>query len=261
MPTIASKSYKAGEVIFECKPIFHLIELEFKTLHCDYCLKKKSSLQKCLQKCVKCHQMYYCDKECQQNDWIFHKNECKVYRHPNFDMSSALVFVRSILRLHLRLKADPEFGDKRFKLYDGSEVCLNEMDVNIKKLKESPKEMTYFATLCNLFRGYGLFFSREELLKSYGLINAFKFSPLHYYTDNPLELSFDAFNTPIASGVYVHKLDISHSCLPNSGILKNGIFSLQFPFNLIVCQTNRFFIEIYCSETYWFRSGDNHSNC
>lgn len=29
--------------------------------------------------CSKCHQVYYCSRECQRDDWSIHKHNCKTY--------------------------------------------------------------------------------------------------------------------------------------------------------------------------------------
>jgi hypothetical protein len=41
------------------------------TKRCDYCGKKAIGY------CGKCEKIYYCSKECQKEQWKFHKGECK----------------------------------------------------------------------------------------------------------------------------------------------------------------------------------------
>ena len=77
----SGKDYKPGELIARFEPLAHCIKDEFKSMFFDNCGKRSDQLKKC----SKCNQMYYCDKECQQNDWKCHKFECKVYRNPMWE--------------------------------------------------------------------------------------------------------------------------------------------------------------------------------
>ena len=225
MPSIASKQLKAGEVVFECKPLFVCVKEQFRGKYCDNCLKKSNLLKRC----AKCLEMYYCDKNCQTIDWKFHKNECKIYAKfsiGSFDYRSVDV-QRLLLRFWLSFKNDPNFGAQRHQLMDGSDICLNDIKLNDKKLRQFLKteavDRFLFETICSDFRAYGLKFDRKELLHWYGVMEMPFVYPIKYFTDNPF-LLFESSHLPIAYGVYPQISNVSHSCLPNCGfVATNGI--------------------------------------
>lgn len=106
MAAKASKEFTAGDVILECFPIVYCIDSQMKSIICDFCLKRTADLKHC----SKCHQMYYCNRECQQNDWPLHKSECKVFRNDNFKIELSSTPERLLLRLWLCAKTYPEFS-------------------------------------------------------------------------------------------------------------------------------------------------------
>ena len=221
MPSIASKPYSAGDVIFECKPIIHCIENDFKSILCDNCLKRSQSLKKC----SKCLQMYYCDKECQQMDWKYHKNECKIYRHPKFQMSSSIIIERLLLRLWLCVQFVPNFLTERHQSFDGRDICLKDMRCVLTGIVSDTTTMELFSSLCQHFRDYDLVFESDQLLRWFGMVcngTTYHFE-LHNYTDNPSELSYSLFDEPTGAGLYFQNIYSSHSCLPNSDVVTNGI--------------------------------------
>ena len=78
IPRESGKDYEPGDLIGNFESLVHCINNKFKSQFCDNCRKRSDQLKKC----SKCCQMFYCDKECQQNDWKCHKFECKVMRKP-----------------------------------------------------------------------------------------------------------------------------------------------------------------------------------
>lgn len=54
-----------------------LFEQDFDTLTTKSCAKCKINKSEAeLLQCTKCKKAFYCSKECQQQDWIFHKTHC-----------------------------------------------------------------------------------------------------------------------------------------------------------------------------------------
>ncbi|XP_074600913.1 uncharacterized protein LOC141854941 isoform X2 [Brevipalpus obovatus] len=63
-----------GDIIIECYPIVHKINLKEKMRRCNYCFIESSSLRKCSA----CKFIWYCSVDCQANDWKYiHRAECK----------------------------------------------------------------------------------------------------------------------------------------------------------------------------------------
>ncbi len=51
-----------------------LLPFVFPSLKCNAC-EEEMPLEK-LQRCSRCMKVYYCNKECQRNDWLIHKEKC-----------------------------------------------------------------------------------------------------------------------------------------------------------------------------------------
>lgn len=208
--SIASKAYTAGDVILESKPLIHVVDNEFKGKHCDHCLKESDDLKKC----AKCHKMHYCDKECQQNDWKYHKNECKVFRHKNFLMDRTTNDERILLRLWICIQSDPEFASRRHLLADGRQLSLNDIEVDTKKLLRNKEQMeVYKVTLYN-FECVDVQLDRQQLLRWFGLMK-YRWAgvPLMWYAAKDLLLKYIK---PVGYGVFIGLYGVGHSCVPNS---------------------------------------------
>lgn len=44
-----------------------------KNQQCTFCRRSNAFI---IKKCMECSSVYYCDKECQSEDWAYHKNVC-----------------------------------------------------------------------------------------------------------------------------------------------------------------------------------------
>ena len=216
MSAIVLRPYKAGEVISECQPIINCIENNFKSKTCDNCLKTSDSLKKC----TKCRQMFYCDQNCQQNDWKYHKNECKLFTNkPNnsFDIKERL-----LLRLWLSIKKDPKFVTKRHKSLDGRDVSIDEFDFKFRNEKKIEENMNCFEKIVEQFKGFGLEFNRKELFYWYQLVcdekYIFPLTTSVIASDIALKCEdIPGVKNPLllAFGMFANKSYLSHSCLPN----------------------------------------------
>lgn len=65
----AARNIKEGELIMKCHPIAHAVISSMRTKICSFCLKEQEEQLRCSQ----CKVMFYCNKQCQQKDWSFHK--------------------------------------------------------------------------------------------------------------------------------------------------------------------------------------------
>ena len=227
MPSIASKQFKAGEVVFESKPLLIYVKEEFRDKYCNNCLKKSNSFKRC----AKCLKMYYCDKNCQTIDWKYHKKECKIYAEFSFSSVDEISadFQKLLLRLWLCLKNDPKFGAQRYQLMDGSDICLYDIkfdDLRLRQFLSTKHQDNFmfeiFNKICSDFKAYGLQFDPRDLLHWYGVIQMPIVQTIKYSTDNPFLLYHSQW--PIALGIYPQISNVSHSCLPNCAIVSNGIY-------------------------------------
>ena len=135
-----SRSFLAGDVIIDVKPVVYIVYKQFKGKYCDNCLQFSTALKKC----SKCQLTYYCHKRCQLNDWKYHKNECKVFTHPKFKIQTTKWTERLLLRLWLQIKSDETFVTNNYQLTDGSTVCLKDIQINCERLMEDMDYMIDF---------------------------------------------------------------------------------------------------------------------
>jgi SET and MYND domain-containing protein len=204
------RSYSVGDVIFNEKPIVHVVDNNQKSLKCDFCLKCNQSLKKC----SKCAKMYYCDRECQRNDWHSHKNECKIYAQC-YDKCLNDFFMRLLMRLWLLIKKDKSLLTKKYQLFNGNYRCLNDLESHQKEIELDENRMNQFNKLCQNFTICGIEYSTEELFKLYGqlLINIYSIV-IHDMTYENIKSGFGLF---ICSSIF------DHSCSPNACIVSSGL--------------------------------------
>jgi hypothetical protein len=214
MAPILFKPLIPGNIIIDCKPLLHVIKDEYKGIHCDQCLKKIDSLKKCSI----CKQFYYCDKNCQTIDWkISHKIECNLFSNPNYDSNHFSWRETLLLRLWLQIKSNETFVTKRYQLFDSSNVCLNDIEVNVKDSRLDIERMVAFRLLCTHFNAIGLKFDRKELFHWFCFVSTnSSINAILYYSNH-------LFCIPIAVGIYIQISCLRHSCNPNSAIVTNGI--------------------------------------
>ncbi len=171
----AQKAYSSGDVIIRSKPLVHVICAEFKSKLCDFCL----SDEKGLKKCSKCKQFYYCDKNCQKNDWFWHQFECHLYENYGKELNSETEFdkiqfkskpiERLLLRLFLLITNNQTIGSKVYRLANNKFKSFKDIDssriedffVNI----ENPEIDDLFDYISDRFESFGLRFDYQILLE------------------------------------------------------------------------------------------------
>lgn len=220
-PTL-SKPCVAGDVIAtSARPLVHIVCSEFMSQFCSNCLKRAHVLQKC----SKCHEISYCGKSCQTSDWKYHKIECKVLRRKDFVIDVMPGVERLLLRLWLYMRSDETFATKRHQLFDGSDVCLNDIEVDVIKVVESnsfvvDERFHDFDISCNHFRALGLDFDRKELFHWF----AFIVNSMNICTQSMPYISGDSPNIypGVGIGLFIEYSSLSHSCQPNCAIVTTG---------------------------------------
>ncbi|CAG2105440.1 unnamed protein product [Medioppia subpectinata] len=204
-----SKPLSPGDVITQDMPIIHVIHDESKDKYCDNCMKRSDQLKRC----SKCLHVYYCCKECQKNDWKYHKNECKVYRDDDIWSSLQTVDIRYrfLLRLYLSVQNIPTFATEMHRLFDGSDVSLNDLKVDIIGRNED-KSGSDISAICDVFTELGVSYEVQELSDWFIFMKNCRFI---------FDTRSDCGDT-VANGLYIQLSSLSHSCLPNAAIVYNG---------------------------------------
>ncbi|KAI1286222.1 N-lysine methyltransferase SMYD2-A [Halotydeus destructor] len=128
--------FEAGDVITECSSYVHSVKDSQKGKFCDHCLKQSESLKRC----SKCHEMYYCSRECQQKDWHYvHKlRECSILSTARGKQCSSLDtdFYRLLVRFVLKSYFDSECSAGCFALYDGHSRTIDDLMDHVDDLKD-----------------------------------------------------------------------------------------------------------------------------
>lgn len=123
----ASLPIKKGELIYQTDLLTHSVWDRLKGKICDSCLNCKGNLLKC----AGCSYFYYCNEECQKNDWLsFHKEECKKFQELNqqkYKISNEFVLY---FRIFLFFKKNEELRKHYWKVKSHSDFYSE------KKLQE-----------------------------------------------------------------------------------------------------------------------------
>ncbi|CAG2101969.1 unnamed protein product, partial [Medioppia subpectinata] len=208
-----SKPLSPGDVITEDMPIIHALHKESKGKYCDNCFKQSDQLKRC----SKCLQIFYCSKECQKNDWKYHKNECPLYLRDLTSVLSTTNWMRILLRLFLSVQKIPNFATKKYRLFDGSDVSLRDIEVNASEVNDN-KKILNFSNICNIFNDIDFDYDRQEVQHWLSFLYTIPLIPIKSSDQDIME-------TPdtIGTGLYIQHSLLGHSCQPNSALIGKGL--------------------------------------
>ncbi|XP_054165109.1 histone-lysine N-methyltransferase SMYD3-like [Oppia nitens] len=120
----AEKDYKPEDVLIECKPFVHYIYNQCKGLICEDCLTKSNGLKKCAD----CQHMYYCDRNCQRNDWrAGHRYECQIFKNHYQKLIDKQQMAIPMLRMYLIIKTNPQIVYKKYNTVGGQQRCFADL--------------------------------------------------------------------------------------------------------------------------------------
>ncbi|CAG2106492.1 unnamed protein product [Medioppia subpectinata] len=205
-----SKPLSPGDVITENLPLIHVLDVEFKGKYCDNCFKQSDQLKRC----TKCLHMYYCGKECQKNDWKYHKNECPFYGQEVIQELIEDYWMRFWFRLYISVKKIPNFATEKHRLFDGSEVSLRDIKVNTNHMTKDGINY-YLSAMCLVLRQVGIDFTREEVHHWLAVVFTVIKDDIKAYDPQTGTVAL------IGRGLYVQHLFLKHSCRPNSSAIIN----------------------------------------
>ncbi|CAG2102032.1 unnamed protein product [Medioppia subpectinata] len=130
----------------------------------------------------------------------------------------------AFLRLYLRINSDNTFATKRHVLFDGSHVCLNDIDIHVSHIPRKKLAMIeiFLQHLKSLGFIIGIDFKVTELLQWFKLVFVSTFK-LERNTDNAID-----FAQSISGALCLEVLPISHSCSPNMAFVrKDGLMEIR----------------------------------
>ncbi|XP_025141247.2 N-lysine methyltransferase SMYD2 isoform X3 [Bubalus bubalis] len=99
----ALQPFQVGDLLFSCPAYAYVLTVSERGNHCEFCFARKEGLSKC----GRCKQAFYCNVECQREDWPMHKLECSpmVVFGENWNPSET---VRLTARILAKQKIHPE---------------------------------------------------------------------------------------------------------------------------------------------------------
>jgi SET and MYND domain-containing protein len=207
--SFTNKQYFENDLIMKCWPIVHFLFNKHKGKLCDFCV----SLNKSLKKCSNCRKMYYCDRNCQRNDWKWHKFECDLY-HKYYKTLKKHAIERILLRLFLFIESDPNIMTQFYDLPNGQKRCLNDLMTHFDEIQKDNERQSEIIAIKKNFEKCKIVISVELLTKLFGIlvINSFGIA---------VKTSVNSF-IYCGSGLYVLGSVLDHSCDPNVYVISDG---------------------------------------
>ncbi|RWS06539.1 hypothetical protein B4U79_16202 [Dinothrombium tinctorium] len=227
--------FKTGETILCTQPLVQVLYSNWKGKRCDYCFKAGP-----VRKCMKCQFVFYCNVECQRNDWNpCHKIECRCKFHEILNDFVDCMETRGcpkwktaqiqlIFRYMTKIKLDAKVGTKEYNLPYGKRLKLS--DVKLKRdlskgsliLRTASiwSRLAAFPNIRNIFGSSGsLFYNAVSIIDRFQI----------RITDTSLSIyELSAEETLLGEGFYPELMTFEHSCLPNAAFTFDGtVVSLQ----------------------------------
>ncbi|XP_053991648.1 N-lysine methyltransferase SMYD2-like isoform X2 [Hylaeus volcanicus] len=205
-------SIPAGSVIFKSSPYAFVLNYQHWATHCFNCFQYS---KKKLKRCLGCQCVFYCTVECQKQDWVNHKNECKNLtsflcqcRRCNVvdeDITDFLLVARTLRRLRVDKETIPLISLQETLSKADSECLVThwnyvESMCVTQELQKDPKVVE--ALMATQLLG-SLVTSKEELYVWLNMFQCNNFS----ITDDRMVC--------IGAGVYAVGSLLNHSCRPN----------------------------------------------
>ncbi|XP_054165102.1 N-lysine methyltransferase SMYD2-B-like [Oppia nitens] len=201
----AQKDYKPYEVVLECPPFVHNINDKYKGQVCDHCLTKSDGLKKC----ANCGHMYYCNRNCQRNDWrAGHRYECQIFKNHYQNLEDINNLAKPLLRLYLNIKADPQIVNRMYDTVDGKQRCFNDLMTHNEDIMRDSHRCNNIIDLYDRISSSGVELSLNDFINFYGkyVINSYEIC----FGDN-----IHPPHRPCGTGMFIGASVLNHSCASN----------------------------------------------
>ncbi|KAK2535616.1 Smyd2 [Columba guinea] len=197
----ARRRYAVGELLFSCPAYTAVLTVSERGSHCDGCFARKEGLSKC----GRCKQAFYCNVECQKEDWPMHKLECSAMCAfgQNWNPSET---VRLTARILAKQKTHPERTQSE-KL-----LAVKEFESHLDKLDNEKREL-----IQNDIAALHHFYSKHlEYPDNAALVVLFAQVNCNGFTIEDEELSH------LGSAIFPDVALMNHSCCPNVIVTYKG---------------------------------------
>ncbi|XP_020041606.1 N-lysine methyltransferase SMYD2 isoform X3 [Castor canadensis] len=197
----ALQCFQVGDLLFSCPAYAYVLTVAERGNHCEHCFARKEGLSKC----GRCKQAFYCNAECQKEDWPVHKLECSpmVVFGENWNPSET---VRLTARILAKQKIHPERTPSE-KL-----LAVKEFESHLDKLDNEKKDLIQsdIAALHQFYSKHLEFPNHDSLIVLFAQVNC------NGFTIEDEELSH------LGSAIFPDVALMNHSCCPNVIVTYKG---------------------------------------
>ncbi|NXF25240.1 SMYD2 methyltransferase, partial [Rhodinocichla rosea] len=197
----ARRRFAVGELLLSCPAYAAVLTVSERGSHCDGCFARKEGLSKC----GRCKQAFYCNVECQKEDWPMHKLECASMCTfgQNWHPSET---VRLTARIIAKQKTHPERTQSE-KL-----LAVREFESHLDKLDNEKRELIQndIAALHHFYSKHLDYPDNAALVVLFAQVNC------NGFTIEDEELSH------LGSAIFPDVALMNHSCCPNVIVTYKG---------------------------------------
>uniref|UniRef100_A0A8B9Q5Q4 [histone H3]-lysine(4) N-trimethyltransferase n=1 Tax=Apteryx owenii TaxID=8824 RepID=A0A8B9Q5Q4_APTOW len=188
-------------LLFSCPAYTAVLTVSERGGHCDGCFARKEGLSKC----GRCKQAFYCNVECQKEDWPMHKLECSAMCAFGQSWNPSET-VRLTARILAKQKAHPERTESEKWL------AVKEFESHLDKLDNEKRELIQndIAALHHFYSKHMEFPDNAALVVLFAQVNC------NGFTIEDEELSH------LGSAIFPDVALMNHSCCPNVIVTYRG---------------------------------------
>nr|XP_056713508.1 histone-lysine N-methyltransferase SMYD1 isoform X1 [Euleptes europaea] len=196
----AVKEQWAGDVLFAERAYAAVVFDSLTHLVCHTCFKRHEKLHRCGQ----CKFAHYCDRTCQKDGWVSHKNECHAIKRHGKAPNENIRLAAQIL-----WRTDREGGG----LTEGALVSIDELQNHVGHFgEEEKKELRVdLESFLEFWPPDGKQFGMQYISHILGVINC-----------NGFTLSDQRGLQAVGVGIFPNLCMVNHDCWPNCSVIFNN---------------------------------------
>ncbi|NWX22517.1 SMYD1 methyltransferase, partial [Aegotheles bennettii] len=196
----ARKEFLPGDVIF-AEPAYAAVVFDSLThVICHTCFKRQERLHRCGQ----CKFAYYCDRTCQKNAWLNHKNECSaIKRHGKAPTEN----IRLAARIMWKIEREGS------GLAEGCLVSIDDLQNHVERFdNEEKKELRVdVENFLEFWPPQSQQFGVQFISHIFGVISC-----------NGFTLSDQRGLQAVGVGIFPNLCQANHDCWPNCTVIFNN---------------------------------------
>ncbi|NXC46598.1 SMYD1 methyltransferase, partial [Penelope pileata] len=196
----ARKEFLPGDVIF-AEPAYAAVVFDSLThVVCHTCFKRQERLHRCGQ----CKFAYYCDRTCQRDAWLNHKNECSaIKKHGKAPTEN----IRLAARIMWRIEREGS------GLSENCLVSIDDLQNHVESFDEEEKKdlRVDVESFLEFWPAQSQQFGMQYISHIFGVINC-----------NAFTLSDQRGLQAVGVGIFPNLCQANHDCWPNCTVIFNN---------------------------------------